>query len=294
VSVTVICFDINMRVDKKVKLDCSGDFEDRILAYVGDYVWFKIVVENTGNVLLDLRVCDVLPPGLQYANQATVNGTSWEPDGSLCWYIDDVEPSDTVTIKFKAFVVECGEHVNEVHVTGVYDQFEIEGSDIATVFALCPSISVDKTVDKPNVHEGDMVTYTYDVENTGFTNLYNVIVTDDQGLVPVYVSGDDGDNILQTTETWIYEATTMINNDVVNIGNVTAEDDMGLEVTDEDDASVVVIHPDIDVIKTVDPTLIYSGEQVTWNVTVENTGDTTLYYVVVEDTVYGTCLWYFS
>ncbi|MDD5779077.1 MAG: hypothetical protein PHU95_06485 [Candidatus Thermoplasmatota archaeon] len=47
-------------------------------------------------------------------------------------------------------------------------------------------------------------------------------------------------------------------------------------------------HPDIKVTKTADPTTIHSGETVTWNITVENTGAVTLYHINVTDDLSGT------
>ena len=58
----------------------------------------------------------------------------------------------------------------------------------------------------PYIPVGDTVTWTYIVTNPGSVNLTNIVVTDSMGVTPAYVGGDDGDWILQTTETWNYQA----------------------------------------------------------------------------------------
>ena len=55
---------------------------------------------------------------------------------------------------------------------------------------------------------GDRIVYQVTVENTGSVDLDNVVVTDTSLASPVnlvLVSGDNGDNILQPTETWVYQ-----------------------------------------------------------------------------------------
>jgi hypothetical protein len=66
----------------------------------------------------------------------------------------------------------------------------------------------------PYIKVDDTVTWTYIVTNPGSGNLTNIVVTDNAGTPgyiiddfhPTYDSGDNGDNILQTTETWTYQA----------------------------------------------------------------------------------------
>ncbi|MEQ9552384.1 MAG: hypothetical protein RIM23_22570, partial [Coleofasciculus sp. G3-WIS-01] len=81
--------------------------------------------------------------------------------------------------------------------------------------------------------------WTYSVSNAGNIGLSNVNVSDDQGVVVNYVSGDtDTDGILDTTETWIYEGTgTAVAGDYSNIGTVTGDytDDLGNSETVADD-----------------------------------------------------------
>lgn len=76
----------------------------------------------------------------------------------------------------------------------------------------------------PDIFVGDEVTWTYTVTNTGKTELSGVVVTDNMGVEPAYVSGDvNADGKLQVSETWIYEASGTAESSLYsNIGTVVA------------------------------------------------------------------------
>ena len=72
------------------------------------------------------------------------------------------------------------------------------------------SIRIDKNCEPESPGRvGDVVTYVYDVTNTGELPLNDVKVTDvpewGPGCTPEYVSGDNGNNIFDPSETWRYE-----------------------------------------------------------------------------------------
>lgn len=93
--------------------------------------------------------------------------------------------------------------------------FEISFNNLAckqtiTVKQCNSSIRINKNCEhKSPARVGDTVTYIYDVTNTGELPLKNVNVTDvfewGPGCTPQYVSGDNGNNILDPSETWRYE-----------------------------------------------------------------------------------------
>ncbi|WP_462271931.1 SdrD B-like domain-containing protein, partial [Methanohalophilus sp.] len=87
----------------------------------------------------------------------------------------------------------------------------------------------------PTIDEGNTVDWEYVVTNNGNVNLTNIIVTDDQGEIPVFQSSNlNGDDILEPGEVWTYTATgTAGTGQYANIGNVTGEHN-GDTVTDED------------------------------------------------------------
>ena len=141
-------------------------------------------------------------------------------------------------------------------------------------------------------HVGDTITYTLHVNVTTQVPLGAITVTDPVcGSAPAYVSGDDGDGLLEPGETWTYTCDHVVTaNDPDPLPNTatvqgTSQDDQ--TATDTDDHTVDVIHPKIHLVKTVDPASGDPGATVTYTYTVTNVGDTTLFAVSVDDDVLG-------
>lgn len=146
----------------------------------------------------------------------------------------------------------------------------------------------------PDIFVGDEVTWTYTVTNTGKTELSGVVVTDNMGVEPEYVSGDvNADGKLQVSETWIYEASGTAESSLYsNIGTVVANYN-GTEVSDTDPSHYTgkQRRPDISIQKKTNGSdantepgpYIVIGAEVTWTYKVENTGDLDLTDIEVTD-----------
>ena len=132
-----------------------------------------------------------------------------------------------------------------------------------------PAIDIEKatngqdadTPTGPEINVGETATFTYVVKNTGNVDLEDVVVTDDNGTPeepsddfnPTFVGGDtNNDGILQTDETWTYEASREVTEgQYTNNSLVTGIGD-GNPVTDEDPSNhigVVPANPAIDIEK---------------------------------------------
>lgn len=105
----------------------------------------------------------------------------------------------------------------------------------------CPAINVEKTADPTELPAGGGdVTYTYEVTNTvDGAPLSNVTVTDDKCSPVEYVSGDDGDNLLQFGETWVYTCSATLTETTTNVATAQGTFD-GQTFTDRDEATVTV------------------------------------------------------
>jgi uncharacterized repeat protein (TIGR01451 family) len=271
-------------------IDTAGD---GILNAAGDIIDYDLVVTNTGSVTLtNVTVTDPLTgtntnigelaPGVSqtistsYAiTQADIdsNGTL-EPDNVLEGQIDNTATADS-------------------------DQTPPVSDDEDVPLEQDPDITVTKTADVSSVDEaGDVINYTITVENTGNTSLTNVTVDDPLlgGDLGTPDSGDDGDNILEVGETWVYnESYTVTQADIDNNGidfngNPDGDGDIDNTVTvttdetppEEDDEDVPILTPGIDIEKftngidadtLAEAAQIAAGETVTWTYEVTNTGE---------------------
>ena len=155
---------------------------------------------------------------------------------------------------------------------------------VATIERVVPLLTLQKDVDPLAIAAGETVTYTFTVENTGNDPLENVTISDPgvSGCAPTLISGDDGDGILQLTEVWVYECTatppatspTFVNTAVVSGDPVTAGTGEGAPVSDTDDATIEVIVSGIEVVKTVDRSIIRPNETVVYTYAVTIAGGT--------------------
>jgi uncharacterized repeat protein (TIGR01451 family) len=149
-----------------------------------------------------------------------------------------------------------------------------------------PGIDVEKSC-TPLAHVGDTVTYTITVTNTGNDALTNVLVNDS-------ILGDLSDSFSDDfpvghSETVEFEYTVQEGDD--DLVNLVTASGVGVDseqtVTADASCSTDVIHPGIDIVKTVDEDLVPVGTTVTYTYVITNTGDTTLYDVSVDDDILG-------
>jgi len=133
-------------------------------------------------------------------------------------------------------------------------------------------------------HEGDSVTYSFAVTNTGKADLFNVTVDDDVlGHIGTIASLPLG-----TTQTLTKVFVVPVGkNDIVNTVTACGRDASGTQVCDDDHHKLHPIHPAIALVKTADPVSVNPGGSVTYTYKVTNTGDVDLTNVTVEDDVLG-------
>jgi uncharacterized repeat protein (TIGR01451 family) len=149
------------------------------------------------------------------------------------------------------------------------------------VDVLNPEIMIVKT--GPEVaHNGDTITYHFNVTNIGDCDLYNVEVVDP--LIGTYYIGDlaQGAYVTFTMDYIIPADSTWID----NTATVTGDDGYGGDASDDDSWEVDVLNPEIMIVKT-GPTVAHNGDTITYNFVVTNIGDCDLYNVEVTDPLFG-------
>jgi trimeric autotransporter adhesin len=156
-----------------------------------------------------------------------------------------------------------------------------------------PDITLVKTANPQTYSSvGQTITYTFSVTNTGNVTLTNVVIND-----PLTESVDlaVSPSTLQPNQTGTVTATYTITQadidagQVLNTATATGEDPNDNPVEDTDDETInAVLDPKISLVKTADPqSYENTGETITYNFTVTNTGNVTLTDVVINDPLTG-------
>jgi uncharacterized repeat protein (TIGR01451 family) len=145
-----------------------------------------------------------------------------------------------------------------------------------------PAITVTKDPPIQTVVSGGTATFTITAESRTF--LSDVTVSDDPPCDtltgPV---GDDGDGVLQPTETWSWTCTVdNVTADFTNTATVTGTSPFG-DVSDSDTSDVIVEAPSIAVTKDPPTQLVLIGGTATFTIRAQNTGNVDLSNVTVSD-----------
>jgi uncharacterized repeat protein (TIGR01451 family) len=283
------------RLDRPVTDDDDADVEvivpaiqvtkdvDQPRVHPGDTVTYTIVVTNVGDTPLRLtRLTDAVNGAvpasiLARCDLSTETVLAVGESTEACTYTAVAGTDDLVNVVVVRGVDRLGEEVTD--------------DDSATVEVLNPDITIDKTVDKPVVHAGDVLTYTLVVKNTGDTPLTVTSLEDAVNAAPPVSL--DGCGIIgsvlaagaSVTCTYTITAGTA---DLHNVATVVGRDELDRSVDDDDDADVDVLNPAITIVKSADQTSI-SGTSgpITFTYLVTNTGDAVLFNVVVSDDILG-------
>ena len=215
------------------------------VADVGDTVVYTFTVTNDaingdGSPVSNVSVSD------DYAGAATyVSGD--DGDGLL-----EVGEAWVYTASYTIQDADPDPLVNTGTVTGEdLDGAPVSDTDThSTQLGFAPALSIVKSgPDAANV--GDTVVYTFTVTNDDVNGdgsvISNVSVSDDVAGTATYVSGDDGDGLLEVGETWVYTASYTIKSTdpdpLVNTGTVTGKDLDGAPVSDTDTHSTAIRGP---------------------------------------------------
>jgi LPXTG-site transpeptidase (sortase) family protein len=163
------------------------------------------------------------------------------------------------------------------------------------VISLDKDGSLDMTVVDPAtiVNAGDVIDYTFSVDAAASNvPLHDVHVTDAAcDSTPVYDSGDDGDNILQTSETWVFTCSHTVTQAEIESGsfvnNATAygTSPFDLEVNDSDTTTTDFTAEYILLVeKTSTTTSITAADIVIpYTITLFNGGNMPVSNIVVDD-----------
>lgn len=245
----------------------------------GADIAYTITVENTGDEpLTGVTVNDSLLGNI--TGDFDVDLANPFPVGALA----------TAEVTYQPKAGDPDPITNTVTATGT----GADSTDRATDTASCRTdithvagIAVSKTC-PAFAGEGDTITYSITVSNTGNEDLEDVTVMDS---VLGDLSASFGDSLaVGASETQDFDYTVPAGGDDPLINLVTASGtgvDSQTTVTATDTCTTNILHPAISIVKTVSDEVVDVGSTVTYTYLVTNTGDTTLFDIVVTDDVLG-------
>jgi uncharacterized repeat protein (TIGR01451 family) len=246
---------------------------------VGEDIEYTITVENTGNEpLVGVTVEDTLLGDIT---------------GDFDFDFSQPFPAGEVATALVTYQQQAGDPdpiTNTVTATGTGADSGAEATDTAsctTNITHVPGIAVTKSC-PVEAGEGDTITYSITVSNTGNEALEDVTVMDS-------VLGDLSDSFGDTldvgdSETQEFDYTVPEDGEdpLVNVVAVSGSGvDSGTTVTSTATCSTDILHPAISIVKTVSEETVAVGDTVTYTYVVKNTGDTTLFDISVDDDVLG-------
>ena len=147
----------SIEVDKQVWDTNRQTWVEKTTARIDDTVTFQSTIHNDGTCcpLYNIAVTDVLPACLDYAGSVQSNIKQNEPEVTnnkeLKWFFEGpLNPCETITISYKARVVNCGENENVQRVEAVCEKtgVEVYAEDRAIVNVPCEDVG---EIEKPDL-----------------------------------------------------------------------------------------------------------------------------------------------
>lgn len=259
----------------------------------GDTITYTFAIENDGPLTLhDVVITDPLP-GLSTLTYEWPAAAGVLAPGAIA--------TATATYVVTQADVDTGEVVNTATATGnTQAGVDTTDRDDATVaIDSAPELGIvkDATIAAGAQNQvGDVITYTFDVTNTGNVTLSGVVVTDPlEGLSELtYASWPGAEGVLAPGETVSASATytvTQANLDAERVDNTatasgTAPDQAGVDATDSHTIPLAAT-PSISLEKTATGTVSREADTIIYTFTIVNDGALTLHEVVISDPLPG-------
>jgi uncharacterized repeat protein (TIGR01451 family) len=258
------------------------------IVHPGDRLTYTLAIANLGNeIATGVRITDVLPLYTAYAS-ASDGGVETSPgSGIVVWPPFDLSAGQSVTralavdvagllpdglrsLTNTVIALEDGSHgIDPNPDNNVYTH--------TTSLERAPALSIAKH-GPDTAMVGQVVSYTFTITNdpsAGDGSSIRVLsVWDDRAGTASYVSGDDGDDLLEVGEAWVFRVWYAIGRNelspLVNTGTVSGEDLEGDALTASAVHSTSLEYaPGLSVIKTA-PKTARLGGTVVYSFTVSN------------------------
>ncbi|MBT8137041.1 MAG: hypothetical protein KJO54_08530 [Gammaproteobacteria bacterium] len=208
----------------------------------------------------------------------------------------ELDPGESMTCTASGIAV-AGQYTNLGTVVGTPPEGlpPVDDEDPSNYFGAAPAIDIEKLTNGdqaddptgPFITIGEDVNWTYIVTNTGNIDLFNIVVSDDQGVTVSCPAAT-----LAPGASFTCSAMGIAEEgQYMNTGSVIGEADFGGPVDDSDPSHYFGARPAIDIEKATNnedadlPTgpIVMPGSTVNWTYVVTNTGNVNLINIMVTD-----------
>ena len=268
------------------------------VAAAGDIIQYEITVLNTGDIpLTGVTPVDTLPDGTTGTLGGPVEtGAATNVPGQL-----DVAETWTYTIDYVVTADDMdagGALTNTASVTTTQTGALPRADTAVTPISQAPSFALSKIVDVLNTVTPGTLTYAIEVDNTGNTSMTGIVLTDallqgTDGRVltsgPTLSGDTDGDAEIDIDEIWTYAATYAVTQadvddgrDLVNTATVDTAETLAQSAaatTTISQAAALLLT------KTSDTASLATPGLITYQITLDNTGNTSLTGITTTDTL---------
>jgi len=199
-------------IEKSVWNKIDAEWKNNESVEIGGNVQFNITVIYNGSNLSEINVLDIIPDGLEYINNATINGNVTEPiinnnDNSLLWNISAISDENiTLYIQYNTTVLRRSTLQNNVTVNLIKNNTSAIIKHSNAMVYVFGDLIVSKTLKNStetswseikNVDVGEIVRFNISVIYNGSYLVNDLIIQDNLPIGLIYI----GNSTLNGQET---------------------------------------------------------------------------------------------